>query len=151
MLSKKIIGLFLLTNAVLLFDACDKSEKVEIYSNKYKEKIYFIHYLWGIGDEITIISLKKDFSYPGDIKDNYSCRDYGAFFYKFMNDTLYIYGNHFLPPEKNDFKTPINFIFINIFEYKELREKKAYLEKQLTVFPPSFIKVFEHDDSIENK
>jgi len=115
---------------IIIYNRLESKELVQLYSQKYTEKIYFIKLEWG-NDERIIISQRNNTSVSNSNQENYVLNCGCCVLYGFKNDTLYLYGNNIISPKINKFKTPIKVLFIGNSDLKF----KTFKENGLKMFP----------------
>ncbi|MBK3517332.1 hypothetical protein [Carboxylicivirga marina] len=132
--------------AVLSLAFSDKKEIVELYNKTANEKIYLIETSWGMDDSRMAIGLDKELKggfgnlYPD--KYQYNGMWFQYILYKFQSDTLHIYGNDFISPEQNHFRTPI--ILHDLTDSEKRRIEHNYKERGISIFPESKAYIIEN-------
>lgn len=110
----------------------------KFYSQIHNETVFINCIGLGVtGDHrIVKISLRKNQSTKQNNKE-YFLNSFSYVFYKFQNDSLYIYTEEkFEPPENDIFKTPIIFKIIDIKDFNQSNYKKCGLHR-ISPYPDS--------------
>jgi len=129
---------------MLLLYSCSNisnCEKQKNYNLTNREVIYLKYCLYDSGHEATFISLDSIYKDPVDSINEYIADyDNPIFFYKFSEDTFYIYcyGLFQIPKNHSQFKTKIKMVDMGVIEWDKM--EKDYKKLDLKVFPSCHFK-----------